>query len=179
MNDSSVTEGRWAMSDITITYSNTVSSDVGKYVSAQKENSYAQSQTGKTVNDSNELKKENNVSAITDKKTEDVENTKKTEQMQSDKKVSKAVQEINEKRIKERTEALNRQYIGLNFSIDKETESTVVKVTDMNTKKLVRQIPSEEFLKMSERLDDLQAKTGLSQDDKKSMAKGIIFDENA
>lgn len=167
------------MSDITITYSNTVSSDVGKFVSAQKENSYAQSQTGKTVNDSNELKKENNVSAITDKKTEDVENTKKTEQMQSDKKVSKAVQEINEKRIKERTEALNRQYIGLNFSIDKETESTVVKVTDMNTKKLVRQIPSEEFLKMSERLDDLQAKTGLSQDDKKSMAKGIIFDENA
>lgn len=167
------------MSDITITYSNTVSSDVGKYVSVQKENSYAQSQTGKTVNDSNELKKENNVSAITDKKTEDVENTKKTEQMQSDKKVSKAVQEINEKRIKERTEALNRQYIGLNFSIDKETESTVVKVTDMNTKKLVRQIPSEEFLKMSERLDDLQAKTGLSQDDKKSMAKGIIFDENA
>ena len=167
------------MSDITITYSNIVSSDVGKYVSAQKENSYAQSQTGKTVNDSNELKKENNVSAITDKKTEDVENTKKTEQMQSDKKVSKAVQEINEKRIKERTEALNRQYIGLNFSIDKETESTVVKVTDMNTKKLVRQIPSEEFLKMSERLDDLQAKTGLSQDDKKSMAKGIIFDENA
>ena len=167
------------MSDITITYSNTVSSDVGKYVSAQKENSYAQSQTGKTVNDSNELKKENNVSAITDKKTEDVENTKKTEQMQSEKKVSKAVQEINEKRIKERTEALNRQYIGLNFSIDKETESTVVKVTDMNTKKLVRQIPSEEFLKMSERLDDLQAKTGLSQDDKKSMAKGIIFDENA
>ena len=167
------------MSDITITYSNTVSSDVGKYVSAQKENSCAQSQTGKTVNDSNELKKENNVSAITDKKTEDVENTKKTEQMQSDKKVSKAVQEINETRIKERTEALNRQYIGLNFSIDKETESTVVKVTDMNTKKLVRQIPSEEFLKMSERLDDLQAKTGLSQDDKKSMAKGIIFDENA
>lgn len=76
-------------------------------------------------------------------------------------------------------EALNRQYIGLNFSIDKETESTVVKVTDMNTKKLVRQIPSEEFLKMSERLDDLQAKTGLSQDDKKSIAKGIIFDENA
>lgn len=167
------------MSDITITYSNTVSSDVGKYVSAQKENSNAQSKTAKTVNDTNELKKENNVSAITDKKTEVVENTKKTEQMQSEKKVSKAVQEINEKRIKERTEALNRQYIGLNFSIDKETESTVVKVTDMNTKKLVRQIPSEEFLKMSERLDDLQAKTGLSQDDKKSMAKGIIFDENA
>lgn len=167
------------MSDITITYSNTVSSDVGKYVSAQKENSNALSKTAKTVNDTNELKKENNVSAITDKKTEDVENTKKTEQMQSEKKVSKAVQEINEKRIKERTEALNRQYIGLNFSIDKETESTVVKVTDMNTKKLVRQIPSEEFLKMSERLDDLQAKTGLSQDDKKSMAKGIIFDENA
>ena len=167
------------MSDITITYSNTVSSDVGKYVSAQKENSYAQSQTGKTVNDTNELKKESNVSAITDKKTEDVENTKKTEQMQSEKKVSKAVQEINEKRIKERTEALNRQYIGLNFSIDKETESTVVKVTDMNTKKLVRQIPSEEFLKMSERLDDLQANAGISQDDKKSMAKGIIFDENA
>ena len=167
------------MSDITITYSNAVASDVGKYISIQKESSYAQSKTDKTVNDTQELKKENRISTLSDKKTEDVEKNKDTEQVDSEKQVSRAVQEINEKRIKERMEALNRQYIGLNFSIDKETESTVVKVSDMNTKKLVRQIPSEEFLKMSERLDDLQAKTGLSQDDKKSIAKGIIFDENA
>ena len=167
------------MSDITITYSNAVASDVGKYISTQKESSYAQSKTDKTVNDTQELKKENRISTLSDKKTEDVEKNKDTEQVDSEKQVSRAVQEINEKRIKERMEALNRQYIGLNFSIDKETESTVVKVTDMNTKKLVRQIPSEEVWKMSERLDDLQAKTGLSQDDKKSIAKCIIFDENA
>ncbi len=46
------------MSDITITYSNAVASDVGKYISTQKESSYAQSKTDKTVNDTQELKKD-------------------------------------------------------------------------------------------------------------------------
>ena len=72
------------MSDITITYSNAVASDVGKYISTQKESSYAQSKTDKTVNDTQELKKENRISTLSDKKTEDVEKNKDTEQVDSE-----------------------------------------------------------------------------------------------
>lgn len=73
------------------------------------------------------------------------------------------MQEHNEKVIQERKNDLNRQNIGLAFSIDKDTENTVVKVTDLNTEKLVRQIPSEDFLKLAERLKDMRDNTSVSK----------------
>lgn len=51
----------------------------------------------------------------------------------------------------------------LQFSIDSETNSTVVRVIDSETKELIRQIPSEELLAISRRLE---AATGLLVDDK-------------
>jgi flagellar protein FlaG len=42
----------------------------------------------------------------------------------------------------------------LNFSIDKDTGVTVVKVFDSETKELVRQIPAEETLKLAASIDD-------------------------
>jgi flagellar protein FlaG len=42
----------------------------------------------------------------------------------------------------------------LNFSIDKDTGVTVVKVFDSETKELVRQIPAEETLKMAASIDE-------------------------
>ena len=66
---------------------------------------------------------------------------------------------------------------GLAFSIDKDTENTVVKVTDLNTEKLVRQIPSEDFLKLAERLKDMRDNTSVSKKDTET--KGILFDEKA
>ena len=44
----------------------------------------------------------------------------------------------------------------LEFSIDKETDSFVVKVVDKETKEVIRQIPSEELLKIAQALDKLQ-----------------------
>lgn len=44
----------------------------------------------------------------------------------------------------------------VNFSIDKESGSTVVKVIDRSTKEVIRQIPSKEMLEMAQALDRLQ-----------------------
>ena len=44
----------------------------------------------------------------------------------------------------------------LNFSVDEGSNKQVVKVTDAETGKIIRQIPSEEVLKLSERLQALQ-----------------------
>jgi flagellar protein FlaG len=52
----------------------------------------------------------------------------------------------------------------LQFSVDKDTHSTVVKVIDSETNKLIRQIPSEELLSISKRLE---------------AATGMLFSETA
>jgi len=41
----------------------------------------------------------------------------------------------------------------LNFSIEKDTGQTVIKVVDSHTDELVRQIPSEEFLELAKALE--------------------------
>ncbi|MBS0372157.1 MAG: flagellar protein FlaG [Proteobacteria bacterium] len=45
---------------------------------------------------------------------------------------------------------------SLQFSIDKDTGTTVVKVVDTESKKVLRQIPSEEVLAIAKALDKLQ-----------------------
>ncbi|MFT5839290.1 MAG: flagellar protein FlaG [Flavobacteriales bacterium] len=60
----------------------------------------------------------------------------------------------------------NRQ---LNFSVDEGSNKQVVKVTDAESGKVIRQIPSKELLKLSERLQDLQTEVGT--------AVGLLFNE--
>lgn len=45
---------------------------------------------------------------------------------------------------------------NLQFSIDKDTSKVVVKLTDVATKEVIRQIPSEEMLSIAKALDKLQ-----------------------
>ncbi len=45
---------------------------------------------------------------------------------------------------------------GIEFSIDKDTKQTVVKVIDQDTKEVLRQMPSEETLQIAKALDKLQ-----------------------
>jgi uncharacterized FlaG/YvyC family protein len=94
-----------------------------------------------------------------------------------EKKISKALQERNEKLAQERMYALNKQNIGLNFSIDKESEDTIVKVTDRNTDKLVRQIPSEEFLEFAQKLAEMREQNQATPENAKAEAIGLLFDE--
>lgn len=94
-----------------------------------------------------------------------------------DKKISKALKERNEKLAQERMNDLNRQNIGLAFSFDKDTDNTIVKVTDLNTEKLVRQIPSEEFLELSKRLNEYQQNNQVTAQSKEKFAKGLFLDD--
>jgi flagellar protein FlaG len=57
----------------------------------------------------------------------------------------------------------------LNFSIDEGTDKQVVKVTDAESGKVIRQIPSEEILRLSERLRELRSDLGATV--------GILFNK--
>jgi len=46
---------------------------------------------------------------------------------------------------------------NLDFSVDDSTGQVVVKVVDGDSGKLIRQIPSEELLRLSERLEDMRS----------------------
>ncbi|QRM20999.1 hypothetical protein GBK02_07770 [Dechloromonas sp. TW-R-39-2] len=63
----------------------------------------------------------------------------------------------NAKELKQLTEELQRRVGGagsqLEFSIDKESGESVVKVLDRQTKEVIRQIPSEEMLRIARGLD--------------------------
>jgi flagellar protein FlaG len=54
--------------------------------------------------------------------------------------------------------ANNRQ---LMFSVDEGSEKSVIKVTDAESGDIIRQIPSEEVLRLSERLKDFQSAVGV------------------
>jgi flagellar protein FlaG len=60
----------------------------------------------------------------------------------------------------------NRQ---LNFSVDEGSNKLVVKVTDVESGEVIRQIPSEEVLKLSERLQEMQTEVGT--------AVGLLFNK--
>ncbi len=68
--------------------------------------------------------------------------------------------------ISEFVQAKNR---NLDFSFSEESNRSVVKVTDSETGDLIRQIPSEEVLRLSERIRDVQSDVGA--------AVGVLFNK--
>ena len=172
------------MSDITITSSNSMSSVANQAYVANTQTTKADNTVADDVKKQNTQAVKDNTNSVKDPETKSTsasdldEVVKETaKKINEEKKLSKYMQEHNEKVIQERKNDLNRQNIGLAFSIDKDTENTVVKVTDLNTEKLVRQIPSEDFLKLAERLKDMRDSTSVSKKDTET--KGILFDEKA
>ncbi|OCX94167.1 MAG: flagellin [Pseudomonas sp. CO183] len=57
-------------------------------------------------------------------------------------------------RIRAQVQTLQR---NLNFSVDKSTGEVVVQVIDGDSGKMVRQIPSEDVLRLAERLDEMRS----------------------
>lgn len=57
-------------------------------------------------------------------------------------------------RIREQMHSLQR---NLNFSVDDSTGQVVVQVVDGDSGKIVRQIPSEDILRLAERLDEMRS----------------------
>lgn len=64
--------------------------------------------------------------------------------------VKQAVQEINN--------SMRIQSHGLEFSIDDESDRTIVKVIDKQTEEVIKQIPSEETLAIAKSLDQMIGK---------------------
>lgn len=65
-----------------------------------------------------------------------------------------------ESAVGEVSEFVQSQNRNLNFSYNQDSNQSVVKVTDSETGELIRQIPSEEVLRLSERIKDLQSDVG-------------------
>ena len=57
--------------------------------------------------------------------------------------------------VKELNKAMEIVGTSLSFSIDQATRELVVKVTDVKTKEVIRQIPSAEMLRVSQRIAEL------------------------
>ncbi|MUT72939.1 flagellar protein FlaG [Stutzerimonas frequens] len=64
--------------------------------------------------------------------------------------------DVNEavERIRTQVQTLQRD---LNFSVDDSTGQVVVQVLDGDSGKVVRQIPSEDILRLAERLDEMRS----------------------
>lgn len=61
---------------------------------------------------------------------------------------------VDEPKVEEVNVKMRQLSLGVSFELTDESEN-IVKVIDQDTGDLVRQIPSEEFLKMSDRLDEI------------------------
>ena len=70
-----------------------------------------------------------------------------------------------------RTSNFNSSNFSVDFSIDKDLHQTVVKVIDNDTKKVIRQIPSEDVLALSKRIQALQ-----DGSDGGNTLSGLLFD---
>ncbi|MDH3251262.1 MAG: flagellar protein FlaG [Ignavibacteria bacterium] len=66
--------------------------------------------------------------------------------------------------VSELNEVAKVLHTNLQFSIDEKTKKIVVKVLDADTQKVIRQIPPEEVMKMSARIQELL---------------GVLFDQTA
>jgi flagellar protein FlaG len=62
-------------------------------------------------------------------------------------KIAAAVQKL--------VDVANASNVELSFSVDQSSEQIVVKVTDANTGKVIRQIPSEEMLRLSRNIKEM------------------------
>ncbi|MDU0355727.1 flagellar protein FlaG [Paraglaciecola aquimarina] len=95
------------------------------------------------------------------------EQASKAEQASNPQQVNSPEQIINAvSEVSEFAQTSNRQ---LAFSVDENSQKQVVKVTDSESGEVIRQIPSEEFLTLSERLKDLNADVGT--------AVGVLFNK--
>jgi len=77
----------------------------------------------------------------------------KTEQPAQEAEVSKAALDVAVKKLNEFVAPALQTIV---FSLDSESDRMVVRVVDMSTKEVLRQIPNEEVLKISKTLDKLQ-----------------------
>lgn len=83
--------------------------------------------------------------------------------------VSKQIEE----QVQKLQELMDSNNWSVNFSVDEESGNTVIRIRDAATKEVIRQVPSEEWLKMSENIQ-----SSLESKDRKAIS-GLLFDNRA
>ncbi|HEB63473.1 MAG TPA: flagellar protein FlaG [Gammaproteobacteria bacterium] len=80
------------------------------------------------------------------------------------KRSSKVEESELESAMKQIDDAMKNMQRELSFSVDKESGTTVVKVIDAETKEMIRQMPSEEAMKLAQRIKESLSSEGLLLD---------------
>ncbi|MBT0584959.1 flagellar protein FlaG [Alteromonas oceanisediminis] len=109
-----------------------------------------------------ELQRFNEAASQTQENARDADN-RDSEQRNTTLELEDATREIEQ--------FLQVQNRSLSFSVDENTDRSVVTVTEAESGDVIRQIPSEEVLRLAERLKDLQADVGSSV--------GVLFNNRA
>lgn len=99
-------------------------------------------------------------------KRQDVAAVKGTDLPPEVKESKEAAKEVTTEKAKEVVEQLNKHAQAVNrdllFSVDEDSGKTVIKVVNADTAELVRQIPSEEVLRLSETIrESIETSTGV------------------
>ncbi|WP_460187018.1 flagellar protein FlaG [Thiomicrorhabdus hydrogeniphila] len=87
----------------------------------------------------------------------------------------------NEQAIQDQVEQVNSQLgqlgLGLTFSVDENTQSSVVKVIDKTTDEIIKQYPNEDSLKMMKNIQDYLNSVQESRATTKEGLTGVLFNE--
>ncbi|MEP4889999.1 MAG: flagellar protein FlaG [Aliiglaciecola sp.] len=120
-----------------------------------------------SVNESEQSQLRNEQKSVAESAQNDQEN-----QRQADNNVLINEDSINiESAVSEISDFLQTSNRQLSFSVDEKSERQVVKVTDSESGEVIRQIPTEEVLALSEKIKDLQSDVG--------SAVGVLFNKQA
>lgn len=105
------------------------------------------------------------------KTDKDYRKSNKEEQNEFQERIAKEAEEAA-KQLSEMTHSF-----GISFSQEKDLKKTVVTVFDNKTDEKIRQIPSEDFIKIAKRIKEICAENG-NQIEAKDL-NGLLFDQNA
>ena len=86
-------------------------------------------------------------------------------------------QAVDTETTRELVAELNLTNVGLSFSVDEETDHDLINVRDRDTDDLIRQIPSEEFLRVVKSIKNFKenAESGVDR----NTLKGMILSDDA
>lgn len=86
-------------------------------------------------------------------------------------------QQVDSETVRELVGELNLTNVGLSFSVDEDTDRDLINVRDRDTDDLIRQIPSEEFLRVVKSIKNF--KENAEGGAERSTLKGMILSDDA
>ncbi|GHE81007.1 flagellar protein FlaG [Thalassotalea profundi] len=94
---------------------------------------------------------------------------KNVQEIQVEKAEKKSLEELEES-FAEISEFMNMYNRNVNFSMDEKSDRTIIKVFDSDSKELIKQFPSEDLVKLAQKIrelrQDVDLKSGIFLDEK-------------